>query len=225
MWRIIRAEVSYHKYIFLVFLALIPGLIVHEMRGPVERVHPALIIWMLVFLPVNTWVSVRAKDKRELQYTQLPIAAYKIGAARIALVLGSALATTAVYSVLHFIVVPDAPFHLRAFLVSIAGVLFLYSLVFIIMDRVVGSRTLRDGKVWITIVLAFMVLGNVYLLIATRRLRRAGGEPPFFIKVIEYVFEHHPFSTDVHTAVTVCVVIALALLSIVSFTRRKTQVA
>jgi hypothetical protein len=225
MWRIIRAEVSYHKYVFLFFLALMPALIVHEMHGPAERIPPAILIWMLVFLPVNTWVSVRAKDKRELQYMQLPVAAWEIGAARISIVLASGLASAALYAVLHLALVPAAPFHIKAFLASTLGVLLLYSLVFIVSDRVVGSRALSDAKTWIVILLCFMVLGNLYLLIATRRLRRSGGPPPFFIRALEYLFEHHPFSTDLRTTVTICVVIALALLSILSFTRRKTQIA
>jgi len=223
MWRIIRAEVSYHKYIFLGFLAGMPLLIVHELAGPAEMIHPALIIYMLVLLPVNFWVSLRAKQKAELQYTQLPIPAWEIGAARVVMVLGTALISFALYMVLHVVVAPSAPLHYKAFLVSTAGVLFLYSLVFIIMDLVMGNRHLQDAKIWITIILAFMVIGNVYLLIATRRIRRETGEPPFFIKAIEYIFEHHPFSTDLHTTVTVCIVVALALLSIFSFTRRKTQ--
>jgi hypothetical protein len=225
MWSIIRAEVSYHKYIFLIFLALMPALIVYETIGPVEVVHPGIIIWMLVFLPVNTWVSVRAKDKRELQYMHLPVKAWEIGAARILIVLGSAVASTALYLALHLLFAHSAPLHLKVFLVSLLGVLFLYSMVFIVMDRVVGNKTLRDGKTWITILLAFMVLGNVYLLLLTRRARHTAGEPPLFLKLIEYIFKHHPFSTDVHTAVTICVVIALALLSIFTFTRRRTQFA
>jgi|GEM_PF-2546765 len=223
MWRIIRAEASYHKWLFLGFLAAMPGLIIHEMIGPVERVHPAFLIWILIFMPINFWVSFRAKDKRELQYTQLPVKVREIGAARILMVLGSALVSTALYTVLHVIVTPSAPLHIKAFLVSILSVVFLYSLVFIIMDRVMGHPRLGDAKTWIVVIMGFMVLGNVYALIATRRLRRVGGEPPFFIKIIEYVFEHHPFSSDLHTTVTVCVVVGLAIFSVWSFTRRKTQ--
>lgn len=223
MWHIIRAEAFYHKWLFLGFLACMPGLIVHEMIGPVERVHPAFLIWMLVFLPINFWVSFRAKQKRELHYAQLPIKAWEIGAARIVIVLGSALVSTALYAVLHIIVTPSAPLHINAFLVSLLSVVFLYSSVFIIMDRVLGHPRLGDAKTWIVVLMGFMVLGNVYALIATRRLRRAGGEPPFFIKAVEYVFEHHPFSSDLHTTVTVCVVVGLALFSVWSFTQRKTQ--
>jgi hypothetical protein len=188
MWRIVRAELSYHRYIFLVFLAMMPALIVHEMRGPVERIPPAILIWMLVFLPVNTWVSLRAKDKRELQYMQLPIAAWKIGAARVAVVLASALASAALYAILHLALVPDAPFHLKAFSVCTLSVLFLYSLVFIVMDRVVGSRRLNDARIWITIFAAFMLLGNVYLLLLARRTRRSGGAPPLFFRALHYLF-------------------------------------
>ena len=223
MWRIIRAEVSYHKYMFLAFLAAMPALIIHEMIGPVERVHPAFIIWMLVFLPVNFWVAFRAKDKRELQFMQLPVKAWEIGAARVIVVLGSALVSTALYTALHVIVTPSAPLHIKAFLVSVAGVTFLYSIVFIVTDRVLGYRGLSDAKIWITVIMAFMVVGNLYLLLATRRMRRAGGEPPLFIRAISYFFEHHPFSTNLHTTVTVCVIVALALLSVWTFTRRKTQ--
>lgn len=223
MWHIIKAEVSYHRYLFLAFLAAMPALIVHEMVGPVERVHPSFIIWILVFLPINFWVSFRAKDKRELQYSQLSIPAWEIGAARILIVLMSAIASMAFYAILHVIVVPSAPLHIKAFLVSTAGVVFLYSVVFIITDRVLGYRGLSDAKIWITVVLAFMVLGNLYLLVATRRLRGTRGEPPFFIRAIEYIFEHHPFSTNLHTTLTVCVIAALALLSVWTFTRRRTQ--
>jgi len=225
MWNIIRAEVSYHRYIFLTFLAFVPLLIVHEMMGPAERIPPAIVIWMIVFLPVNTWVSVRAKDKRELQYMQMPVKAYKIGMARILMVLGSALASTAVYLALHMIFAQSAPLHLGAFFASTLAILFIYSLVFIVGDRVVGHRGLSDAKIWISIFMGFMVLGNLYLLLLTRRARRSGGEPPAFIRALGYVFEHHPFSTNLHTTVTVCVVAALVVLSVVSFTRRKTQFA
>ena len=225
MWRIIRAEISYHRFIFLPFLALIPALIVFEVHGPVERVHPALIIWVLLFLPVNTWVSLRAKDRRELQYTQLPIAAWQIGTARVAVVLVTALASTVVYTLLHATLAPSAPLHLKAFLAGTLGILFLYSIVFIVQDRLVGNRWLKDGKVWIMALLSLTLLGNVYLLVMTRRARDSGANPPLLIKAVGYIFKHHPFSTDLSTAVTACVVLAIALLSILSFTRRKTQIA
>ena len=225
MWNIIRAEVSYHRYIFLAFLALIPLLVVHEMMGPVERIPPAIAIWMIVFLPVNTWVSVRAKDKRELQYMQMPVEAYKIGVARILMVLGSALASTAVYLALHMLFAQSAPLHIKAFFASTLTVLFIYSLVFIVADRIVGNRALSDAKIWISIILGFMVLGNLYMLLLSRRSHRSGGAPPAFIRALGYVFEHHPFSTNLHTTVTICVVTALVVLSVVSFTRRKTQFA
>ncbi len=225
MWRIIRAEVSYHRYIFLTFLALMPLVILHEMMGPVERIPPVVLIWLLVFLQVNTWVSVRAKNKHELQYMQMPVPAWEIGAARIMVVLGSALASAALYVALHLLFARSAPIHIKAFFAVTLIVMFIYSLVFIATDRLVGSRFMRDSKLWITIFLGFMVLGNVYMLFATRRLRRSGGAPPAFIRALDYVFEHHPFSTDLHTTVTVCAVIALSLLSIFSFTRRKTQIA
>jgi hypothetical protein len=223
MWRIIRAEVSYHRYIFLAFLALMPGLVLHEMAGPVERVHPGVLIWVLVFLPVNFWVSLRSKDKRELQYTQLPIPAVEIGAARIIVVLVSGLVSAALYMVLHLLVAPSAPLHIKAFLVSTAVVVFIYSVVFIVSDRLVGNRRLSDAKIWITIIMGFMVLANLLLLVGTRSARRSGGEPPAVFKALSYFFKHHPFSTNVHTTVTVCVVLALALLSVFSFTRRRTQ--
>lgn len=223
MWRIIRAEVSYHKYLFLVFLALMPALVLHEKAGPTESLHPVFLIWMIVFLPVNFWVSLRAKDKRELQYSELPIRPVEIGAARIAVVVGSALVSTALYLLLHAIVAPSAPLHAGAFLVSTVTVLFIYSLVFIVSDRLVGSQKLSDAKIWITIVLGFIVLGNVVLLMATRGARRAGGEPPMIARALSYFFEHHPFSTSLHTTVTVCVVLTLAALSVFSFTRRRTQ--
>jgi hypothetical protein len=223
MWHIIRAEALYHKYLFLAFLALMPALVLHEMSGPVERVHPAFLIWMLVFLPVNFWVSLRSKDKRELQYSQLPIRPAEIGAARVAMVVASALASMALYLVLHVIVAPSAPLHLGAFLVSGVTVLFIYSVIFIVSDRLVGNRTLSDAKVWITIILGFIVLGNLLLLMGTRSARRSGGEPPAIARALSYFFEHHPFSTDLHATVTVCIVVSLAVLSIWSFTRRKTQ--
>jgi hypothetical protein len=225
MWRIVRAELNYHKSIFLPFLGLIPALIVFEMRGPVERIHPMFLIWMLLFLPVNTWVSLRAKDKRELQYMQLPVAAWQIGMARIAVVFAPALTSTAAYALLHVALVPGAPLHLKAFLASTLAVLFLYSIVFIVQDQMVGSRWLKEGKVWIMALLALMVLGNVYLLVITRRARGFRGNPPFFIAVLRYIFRNHPFSTDLSTAVTTCVVLSLAFLSVFSFTRRKTQIA
>ena len=60
MWRLVRAEFIHHKYLFLVSFGLAPLAIAYDVLQPARVPPSGILIWLLMFLTVNTWVSLRA---------------------------------------------------------------------------------------------------------------------------------------------------------------------
>lgn len=224
MWHIVKGEFLYHRLLFAISLVLTPFIIAYELTGLEDAPGVGLFMWLLMFLTVNTWVSMQAKEKRDIMYVQLPLPVWQVGLARLMVVTMTCLGISTLCAALHLAAVRTVPLALKPFLTATTAILFLYSLVFIVRDHVIGNKHLRDAKLWVLLGLGLMAVGNVYLLLVTKKAAYAGEAPPFFLRAVGYLFVHHPFSTPAKTVFSVTLTLALAVLSTSTFTRRKTHV-
>ena len=97
MWRIVRAEFLYHKFIFILFLGLTPLVVLFRTMWYEEADTSSVMVWVLLFLTVNTWVSLKLKEKRDVLYVLSPLPVWQVGLARGQVRPGTALGA----SVLH----------------------------------------------------------------------------------------------------------------------------
>jgi len=237
MWRILRAEFSYSRVGYLSFLVLIPMTLIFGLFRPSPSA--LYITWLMTFLMINIWNASRIREKRELQLAQLPINSRNMALARVLLVALPAALVLLIYMLIHALMSPALPvspdpgavagplgglaFPLRGLLTLYGLVVLVFSLAFIFRDTFLGTRYLKHGKIVLVLLIGLGVAANVYGIIAFRQARETGASPPEIIAAIGYLIDNNPSTTTARTIVFLAVCLASALLSMVTFTRRRTH--
>jgi hypothetical protein len=90
-------------------------------------------------------------------------------------------------------------------------------------DTFLGTRFLKGGKILIVVLIGLGVAANIYAIVVFRKVSEAGGETPAFISGIRYLIDNNPSTTTARTLLFLAVCLAAALLSMVTFTRRRTH--
>jgi hypothetical protein len=237
MWRILRAEFAYSRTGFLIFLVFIPMALIF---GLIRPSSPSLYIaWLMTFLMINVWSATRIREKRELQLAQLPIDARNMALVRILMVAIPAALVLFLYMLIHMLLKPALPvsqeaavmtapagalaFPMRGLLTLYGLVVLVFSLAFIFRDTFLGTRYLRHGKILLVLLIGVAVAANIYGIIAFRRAAETGAQQPAIISAIGYLIDNNPSTSTARTAVFLLVCLASSLLSIVTFTRRRTH--
>ena len=222
MWQILKAEIAYNRLNHLGFLLLIAPLLAYSSVR--ESAAPAILAWVLMFLMVNNWNAFRIREKRSLQLVQLPVAVRSVGLARFLLIVFLSGSFMLVYALLQAVFTPETATGARVILCLFGLTVSIFALGLIFRDRFVGTKALGRGKVLLVTVLGLVVFANFYFLILARRASTTGAEPPAFVRALRFAIAHNPANTAAGTAVLVTVGLALGLLSVITFARRKTHV-
>ena len=137
MWRILIAEVSYSRAIFFIYLSMTIGVTLLEQK---LEDGGRFYVAVLLFLIVQNWLSLKAKNKRDLLICKLPLSAIALGGLRIGMIAVSAILIILVYMSMHWILGiqghANYPITGWKLLNSVSLVLFLFSIYFIITDFV-----------------------------------------------------------------------------------------
>jgi hypothetical protein len=222
MWRILKAEIKYNRTSFVLFLITIPVVLIYAAYTPSGLPH--FIAWLMAFLMVNTWNALRIREKREFQLVQLPVSVRQLALARMLMVILSPAIFVGIYAVIQSAVDPKGQTNLRALLTLYGLIVLIFSLAFVFRDRAIGSKLLKQGKIAIVALGGLGVAANIYALVVFRRLSDSSGPPPAFIRALAYVLENNPSTTNSRTIVFLVVSLALALLTVVTFVRRRTYI-
>jgi hypothetical protein len=222
MWRVIRAEIAYNRWNYLIFTALLVPVLTYGAIS--ESVTPTFLAWLFMFLMVNNWNAVRIREKRSFQLAQLPLPARAVGMARLALIMLLSGSFLLIFGILQAVVTPGAASSVRALFCLLSLTLAIFSGALMFRDRFVGSKALGHGKIILVAIIGAAAVANVYFLIAAKRASETGSGRPAFTRAIEWGFEHNPAGSSLGTAVCVLVGLGLGLLSVYTFTRRRTHV-
>jgi hypothetical protein len=222
MWNILKAELSYSRFAFIVFFATIPLLVVlGAVSGGVRE--RAYVVWFVILMAVNYWNATRIKEKRDFQLAQLPVTRKNVGRARASMI----VVTTASYLIVYGIVrsaFARGGLNPQHALLIFGFVVAIYSALLMFRDRYVGTKSLMRGKALLVAVLGVLFGAGIYAMIVTDEAVETGGEPPMFLRAIDYVFRHSPLGHPVFLTCFVAASLLLAYLSVITFQRRKTNV-
>jgi len=237
MWRVLRAEFAYSRINYLIFLVFIPMLLIFGLYGPSST--SLYVAWLATFLMINFWNASRIKEKRGLQLAQLPVPYRDLALVRILMVAVPSAVILLLYLVIHLLMRPvlpvppyadialplssALPIPLRGLLTLYGLVVLVFSLAFMFRDTFLGTRFLKQGKILLVALIGLGVGANVYGIVAFRQASETGAAPPAIIAAIGYLIENNPSTSAARTAVFLAVCLACALLSIVTFTRRRTH--
>ncbi|HVP58313.1 MAG TPA: hypothetical protein VMU02_09460 [bacterium] len=222
MWQVIKAEFKYRWMNFALFSASVPVLLLLQLHY--QDASIGFLSFILLVLMINNWNAFQIREKRDFQHIQLPLPVRRLGLARILIVLISTTAFVGLFAVLHLVFRLGSPLNPRLLVTILAGVVLVFSLVFMFRDRFLGTKALMRGKMLIVAVLAAVLALNIATWVAIDHARKQGLEPPRASRLFEYIEHHNPASTNLSTLLFLVLSLVLACLTIETFARRRSQV-
>lgn len=222
MWQVIKAEFKYRWMNFALFSASVPVLLLLQLHY--QDASIGFLSFILLVLMINNWNAFQIREKRDFQHIQLPLPVRRLGLARILIVLISTTAFVGFFAVLHLVFRLGSPLNPRLLVTILAGVVLVFSLVFMFRDRFLGTKALMRGKMLIVAVLAAVLALNIATWVAIDHARKQGLEPPRASRLFEYIEHHNPASTNLSTLLFLVLSLVLACLTIETFARRRSQV-
>ena len=221
MFRIFKAEFDYNKYAFGGILAfVIPICILEAMLEDLPTFYIIIpMFWIGLF-----WIMIRNKEIREYYFAQLPLSRCKLALARIGMIILYSLIIMGFYELIPFIFKfrgpANYPVSTKNLVTYFAIVLFIFSTYFIIRDFTLfflrSNRFFKLNKehtktLLILIAVVLNLLG-VFAFIA---------RPAIIVNIFEFFIHNNPLA-DLNNVIRFSAIsLALAVLSIASYTRRK----
>ena len=221
MFLIFKAEFDYNKFAFLGALSfVIPICILEGMLDDLPKFYIIIpMFWIGLF-----WIMTRNKETREFYFVHLPISRCKLALTRIGMIVLYSVIILAFYELIHFIFQfrgsANYPVGIRNLVVYFTIVLFIFSFYFIVRDfALVFLRNNRFFKLTKeqskTILLFAMLLINILGVFALII------QPVLIGKIFEFFIHDNPFA-DMNNVIKFSVIsLALGVLSIASYSRRK----
>lgn len=221
MWEVLKAEVSYMRFGYLVFFATIPLLV---MLGVVsEDGDRAYVVLFVIIMTINYWTAKRIKEKRDFHLAQLPISRKDVGRARALMIIMTTASYLVMYGIIRSGFARDG-LTLRHALLIFGLIVAIYSAVLMFRDRYVGTKSLIPGKAVLVAALVAVAAAGLYAMIATDEAIETGSEPPMVVKAIDYAFKRNLLADPTFLACLVVGSLVLAYLSVVTFQHRKSNV-
>lgn len=220
MLRIIKAELRYNWFNFTVFLLSVPVLVFVQTRSNTSYFTLVLMILMLFML--NGWNVRYIQEKRDFLYGQLPLAARTVGTARILMILIPSAVFALLYIGLTIAFAPSVHVNFRTPLGFWGLFTIVYSLAFIFRDRLIGTPGLMRGKIIVVALVGAVLILNILTWAAGNRAQ--GGPPPALLRFFDFVDRNNPAASNLNTVVWVAIALALASVSVITYTRRRSQV-
>lgn len=221
MFHIFKTEFDYNKYAFMGIIAfVIPICILEAMLEDL----PNFYIIIPMFWIGMTWILMRNKETREYYFVHLPLSRCKLALARIGMIILFSLIILAFYKLIHFTFnfrgSANYPISVKNIIVYLVIVLFIFSTYFIIRDLTLlflrSNRFFKITKEQSKTVLLFaMLLLNILGVFAFIM------RPVLIGKIFEFFIKDNPFA-DVNDVIKFSAIsLALAVLSIASYSRRR----
>ena len=221
MFHIFKAEFDYNKIVFMGIMAfVIPICMLEAMLDDLPTFYIIIpMFWIGLF-----WIMISNKEIREYYFVQVPISRCKLGLARILMLMLLSLAILAFYELIHFIFQfrgpANYPVSTKNLVTYLAIVLFIFSIYFIIRDlSLLFLRSNRFFKLTKEQTKTFLIFGAIVLnlLGAFAFIAR----PTIIVSIFEFFIHDNPFA-DVNNVIRFSALsLALAVLSIASYSRRK----
>jgi hypothetical protein len=222
MWHVIKSEFKYSWINFALFLASVPLLFLVELRY--RDAGLGFFSFILLILMINNWNAFQIREKRDFMNIQLPLAVRRLGLARVLILLISCAAFVGLFVVLRLALATSTPINFRMLLAMAGSVVSVFSLAFMFRDRFLGSRALMRGKVVLVVLLTAVLSLNIAAWVAVNQAKQHGSEPPRIVRVFDFFEKHNPTTSNLNTAIFLVVSLALALLTIETFARRRSQI-
>jgi hypothetical protein len=221
MFYIFKVEFNYNKLaLFGAISFVIPICILEAMLEDLPNFYIIVpMFWIGLY-----WIMIRNKEIREYYFVHLPLSRCKLALARVGVIISSSFITLGFYELIHFIFrfrgSANYPVSIKNLTVYFTIVLFIFSTYFIVRDFTLfflrSNRFFKLTKEQSKTILLFaMLLVNILGVFALF------VRPVLIGKIFEFFIHDNPFA-DVNNVIRFSAIsLALAVLSIASYSKRK----
>ena len=218
MWKLIKSDLEYQKNSILLFLGIIFFVFIYNTS--ISPGNAEFMIFLMTFMMMNSFVTYRAREKRNRLHFRLPLSAREMGGARILIIYILSLLVIGLLFISHLFFQRNVPFPYQRITTMVGLSLFLFTLYFIFNDiftaifKKYGRFVMMIG---VLVLALFMVLGIVVM----KQTNTTGSAPGFMASIIEFIKNINPFTGSSGWFRFLRVVFVLSLITIITFSRRK----
>ena len=221
MWKLIKSDLEYQKNSILLFLGIIFFIFIYN--AFISPGNAEFMIFLMTFMMMNSFVTIRAREKRNRLHPRLPLSAREVGGSRILIVYILALLAIGVLFISHQLFQRQVSFPYQRITVLVGISVFLFSLYFIFYD-LCRSLFKKYGRFFVmlgVLVLAlFMGLGIVVM----KQTNATGAPPGLMISIIDFVKNNNPLAGNTGWIRFLILNLILSIITIFTFNRRKSYI-
>ncbi len=221
MWKLIKSDLEYQKNSIILFLGII--FFVYIYNAFISPGNAEFMIFLMTFMMINSFITIRAREKRNRLHFHLPVSTNELGGSRILIVYVLSLLSVGVLFISDQLFQGQVSFQYQRITFMIAISIFLFLLYFIFYD-IFTSFFKKYGRFFVmvgVIILAlFMVLGFVVM----KQTNATGSPPGLLISIIDFIKNNNPFTGRSGWIRFLRVILVLSFITIFTFNRCKSYV-
>lgn len=181
------------------------------------------LIFLMSFMMINSFVTYRAREKRNRLHFRLPLSTHELAGSRILTVYVLAILAIGVLFISHQVFQRQIlfPYLRMTFLVGMS--VFLFSLYFIFNDIFI-SLFKKYGRFFVMLAVLVLAMFIVLGIVVIKQANDAGPSPGQLITIIDSIKNINPFSGNSGWIRFLRVVLVLSFITIFTFNRRRTYV-
>ena len=222
MWRILKAEFIYSKWLILFYLLFVPLVAVQQVSPLLEDLPASYALFWLCFVTMQNWLVWKNKNRRDNHLARLPVSYLHLALARILMLVLIWVFFWSTFSLLC--IVFSADIDVKSALISLAVLLTGFAIYYVIRDHLYEffrKHGFTVQKIAFSVVLLFLglnVLGIFFFIRATE-----SGRPPVSMDFIKTVARYFIYADSAETFKIIAVATIFVLISIASFLRKKSH--
>lgn len=214
MWKLIKSDLDYQKNSIILFL----GVIFFD-----RAISPGNIEFLMTFMMISSFVTYRAREKRNRLHFRLPLSTQELAVSRILTAYVLVILAIGILFISHLFFHRHVAFPYPRTTVLMGMSIFLFSLYFIFND-IFTSLFKKYGR--FIVMLGVLVLAMVMVLgiVVMKQTNEAGSSPGQLITIIDFIKNINPFSGSSGWIRFLRVVLVLSFITIFTFNRRKSYI-
>jgi len=222
MWRILKAEFIYSKWLILVYLLFVPLIAIQKVSPFLEDVPAAYVLFLLCFVTMQNWLVWKNKNRRDNHLARLPVSYLHLALARILMFVLIWAFFWSMFSLICGIF--SAEIDLKSALIALAVLLTGFAIYYVIRDhlyeffRTQGFTVQKFAFSLVLLMLGLNVLG-IFFFIRTAE----SGTPPVSLDIMKTAARYFIYADNTETFKIMAVATMFVLISIASFLKKKSH--
>jgi hypothetical protein len=221
MWKLIKSDLEYQKNSIIAFLGIIFFVFIYNTS--ISPVNAEFMIFLMTFMMINSFVTYRAREKRNQLHFRLPLSTRELGGSRILTIYILAILAIGVLFISHLFFQRHVSFPYQRITIMVGLSVFLFSLYFIFND-IFTSLFKKYGRFIVMLAVLVLAMFAVLGIVVMKQTNTTGSPPELMISIIDFVKKNNPFAGNIGLIRFLILNLILLIITIFTFNRRKTYV-